>query len=299
LASDVIQLVFDGLTSGSIYALVAVGFAFLFATGRYVNFAHGDWAMFSGMAAASVTGSVGLAVGVLVAPALGAALAVVTYEVFLRRARSRDVLTVALLLLALGLILQWAALRLWGAQPRAIASLAQLHPIRVADAALSGSAAVTIGASVVALGVVFMLLRFTRLGHAATAWADNPEAAALSGIDIHRVVRLSFALAGALAGVAGLMLACLAGLSFQSGLTITIKAFGAAAIGGFHDPARAALGGLILGLVEAIAGTYIGGAYTDVSSLVLVAIFVAVVVPRTTRLVPEASGEVAGDAANL
>lgn len=299
--SSALQLAFDTVTSGSIYALVAVGFAFLFSAGRYVNFACGQWAAFSGMTAAWVASlGFGLAAAGAAAPLAGATIGIVTYQVFLRHARSRDALTVALLLLALGLLLEWLALQLWGPNPVAITSLLTIKPLHVHGALLSGVAQVTFTATVVTLALLVALLKLTRIGQAMTAWADNPEAAALSGIDVHRVVTFAFAVAGALAGLAGFLLVGITGLTYLSGMDITIKAFGAAAIGAFHSAPRAAAGGYLLGFIEAASATYIGGSYTYFSSLVFIVVILIFVVPAYySKHLHAENSEIATDAVHL
>jgi branched-subunit amino acid ABC-type transport system permease component len=275
--STFLQMLFSGLSSGSIYALAAVGFTFLFSTGRYLNFGHGDWAMFSGMAAAAiVTARASIFVGALAAPLTGAVIAMTTYYFLLRRARSRDPLTIALLLLALGLVLEGIAVLAWGSQPIGISILATYPPIRIYGAVITAIVIVILTTTIVVLAAVTVLIRYTRLGRSMVAWAENPEAAALSGINVHRVLLIAFGLAGALAGIAGFLTLALTGLSFQSGILVTTKAFGAAAVGGFTSPQRAVIGGLVIGLVEAAVGTYVGGDLSPVASLLLIFVLVLV-----------------------
>jgi branched-subunit amino acid ABC-type transport system permease component len=289
----------SGLSSGSVYALAAVGFAFLFATGRFMNFAHGDWAMFSGMSAAAVAGA-GTLVSAIIAPVVGAGVAVASYELVLKRSRARDMLTLSLALLGLGLGLQGLALWLWGAEPVGLSSISSLAPVHVGDAVVRGISLVVLIVAVVVLGLVTAFLRLTRTGRAMSAWAENPEAAAISGIPVERVSLVAFALAGALAGIAGFLLLGLTGLSYGSGFAITINAFGACAMGGFQSPARAAAGGVVLGLAEAIAGTYIGGNYTQVVALSLVFVVLIAVARRyKEEQDPELAFDAAADRAHL
>jgi len=270
-----LQLVFTALSSGSIYALAAVGFTFLFATGRYLNFGHGDWAMFSGMSAAALVGArLGIIAGAIAAPVTGALIAFVAYEALLRRSRSRDPLTIALILLAFGLMLQGIALLLWGSQAVGISAFAAYPPLRISGAVITAIVMVIVGVTTITLLGVTALIRLTKLGRSMMAWAENPEGAALCGIDVHRVLVVSFVLAGALAGIAGFLTLSLTGLSFQSGLLVTTKAFGAAAVGGFTSPTRAVLGGLLIGLVESSVGTYIGGDFGPVASLLVIFLLV-------------------------
>jgi branched-chain amino acid transport system permease protein len=277
--TDLLNTVVAGLSSGSIYALVGIGFAFLFATGRYMNFAHGDWAMFGGMTAAAAGGA-GVAVAALVAPITAAVVAAASYVLVLRRSRSRDVLTLSLILLGLGSILQGIALWRWGPTPVGLSSLSTLGAWNVGGVVIKEISAIVVGCAAVALLLVTLFLRGTRTGRAMSAWSENPEAAALAGIPVHRVSLIAFALAGLLAGVAGFLLLALTGVGYQSGLLITINAFGACAIGGFTSPVRAAGGGIVLGLIEGATATYVGGNYSQAVTFAVVFVIVFFVARR-------------------
>jgi branched-chain amino acid transport system permease protein len=272
--TEFLQAIFSGASTGAIYALLAMGFAFLYAVGRYPNFAQGDWALFSGMAAAAALGhGWPLALVAVVAPVTGAALAVVTQFV-LRLSRSGDVLTAALILLALGLVIEGAAQRIWGTNPQFIPSFVALRPIRASGAVLTMLGVITI---VVTVGVVLALtafLRFTRTGRVLGAWSENAEAAALAGINVKVVLIFAFAVSGALAGVAGFFFTAQNGSDYLAGLPLTLKAFGAAALGGLRRPLYAVGGGFALGWIESFFQTYGNGADAQLASLLFLMVAV-------------------------
>jgi branched-chain amino acid transport system permease protein len=297
--ANILESVFVGLSLGGVYALVAIGFSFLFGTGRYLNFAHGDWAMFGGMWSAAVVGSLGIWFGALLAPVAGVAIGGLNYFFLIRLSRSRDVLSLSFLLLAGGLVLEGLALVLWGADSVGVGAVALLQPIRVGGAVITQISLVVLGVSVLALVCLAATLNLTRIGRAMTAWAENPEAAALCGIDVHRVTLLAFALAGFLAGVAGFLILLETGLNFQVGLLLTIKGFGACALGGFKSPFRAVAGAVVLGMIEAFSATYIGGDNSQTATLLVVFVLLVVVARRYRADSHGADAEVTSDAVNL
>lgn len=268
-----------GLSNGSVYALVGIGFAFLFSTGRYMNFAHGDWAMFGGMTAAAASGA-GVVTAAILSPLVAAGIGVASYQLVLRRSRSRDVLTLSLILLGLGTVLQGVALWVWGPEPVGISKLSALSAWRFHGVVIKQVSVIVIACAVACMVLVALFLKGTRTGRAMTAWSENAEAAALSGIPVHRVSSIPFGLSGLLAGVAGFLLLALTGLSYQSGLVVTINAFGACAIGGFSSPIRAAFGGLLLGVIESATATYLGGNYSQSVTFAIVFLIVFLVARR-------------------
>lgn len=276
---EFLQAVFSGLSTGAIYALLGVGFAFLFSIGRYLNFAHGYWAGMSGMVAGAVlTAGAGTIVAVIVAPLVGATIAVIVC-LMLRFARSADLLTVALILLAVGLAIEGLCLVLWSTNPVNINSFITWSPISVDGAVLTAIDLIAILAALVLLAIITCFTRFTRTGRTLDAWSENPVAAALAGINVPRVVLVTFAVSGALAGVAGFLYTAINGTDYETGLTLTLDAFGAAALGGLGRPGLAAVGGFGLGLIYTFCESYLNGTDAQLVSLGLVIVIVTVIAP--------------------
>lgn len=269
-----LQAVFSGLSTGASYALLGVGFAFLFNVGRYLNFSHGYWAGMSGMVSGAVlTTGVGVIVAAIVAPLAGAAIAVIVC-LLVRFARSSDLLTVALILLAVGLAIEGICLALWGTDPVFINSFSSWSAIHVDHAVLTALNLISIVVTLVLLAAITAFVKLTRTGQMLGAWSENPIAAALAGINVQRVLLATFAISGLLAGVAGFLYTAINGTDYQTGLNLTLDAFGAAALGGLGRPGLAAVGGFGLGLVQAFCESYLSATAAQLVSLSLVIVVV-------------------------
>jgi branched-chain amino acid transport system permease protein len=301
-----VEALLSGIASGSIYALVALGFSFIFASTRVVNFAQGDWAMMAGMVGATVAaGPLGVVGAAIAAPISGALIGAVVAGVFVRWSRSRDAISVSLILLGMSFVLQGCALAFWGVDPLGIPALAAQSPIYLGRALIPRITVLIIFVALVLLGAISAFLQWTSLGRAMVATADNPEAAALVGIDVRRLIIVSYLLSGVLAGIAGFLITPVTGMTYLSGLPLTLKAFAAAALGGLRTPAAAVVGGLSLGCIEALAATYFGGQalgqLTGVLGALIALLFIAPWVMRamSARYADVVSLDLADDSAPL
>ena len=303
-----LQTLASGLTLGSVYALIALGFTFIFASTHVVNFAQGDWAMIVGMIAATVVASsLGIFWAAVIAPIAGAAIGFLAYRIFFGFARSMDTMTISLVLLGASLFLEGFAVLIWGPDPRGISQLATLPPIKLAGAVLPLTSVIVLTATVALLLIVVFFLTLTKAGRATIAVAQNREAAALCGIDVTRVIMISFVLSGIFAGIAGGLITPITSMYYQGGVTLTFKGFAAAAIGGLRNTTGAVVGGFALGLMEAFAASYIGrGTAGQEIGLVLPLMVLIAIGPRLqasgTRSEEAAetfTADVAADAANL
>jgi branched-chain amino acid transport system permease protein len=191
-----------------------------------------------------------------------------------RLARSADVLTVALVLLALALVLQGVELWIWGTDPLFITSFVALPPIRFHGAVMTRLDLITILSTIGVIAVLMAFLRLTRTGRVLGAWSENAEAAALAGINVKVVLAVAFAIAGALAGVAGFFYTAQNGMDYMTGLPLTLKAFGAAALGGMRRPSYAVVGGFGLGWIESFFQAYGNGSKAELASLLFVLVAV-------------------------
>jgi branched-chain amino acid transport system permease protein len=284
--ADFLQAIFSGLTIGSVYALIGVGFVFVFSSTRVVNFAQGDWAMAAGMAAATISGALtasrlALPAAAVLAIAVGGGLGFAAFRFFLGWSRSFDVVTVSLILLGMSLILQGVAVWIWGTDPLGIPSLATLPPVRFGGAVITQLSLMITLITFGLLVLVALFFEFTRSGQSMIAVAANAEAAALCGINVRRVILVSYVLSGVLAGLGGFLVTPVTSMNYLGGLPLTLKAFAAAAVGGLRRPTGAVIGGFALGLLEALAATYVhGGGIGPVASLGAALLLLLIVAPR-------------------
>ena len=305
-----IQQLLNGLLSGSLYALVALGYTMVYGILRIINFAHGDVLMIGALVGLSVIRVLQAAwpdmppvllllTAAMIAMAFCAVLAVVIERVAYRRLRNAPRLAPLISGIGVSLLLQTVAMLVWTRNPQMFPQLLPLEPIEVLAgdathaAVTNATALTTIGVALSLMLGLLLLLERTRFGRAMRAVAENPQVASLMGINPNRIIVMTFAIGGALAALAGIMMASNYGSAhFYMGFLPGIKAFTAAVLGGIGNLKGAMLGGLLLGLIEALGTGYLGAAtngvfgsnYQDVFAFI---VLIAVLVLRPQGLLGE------------
>jgi branched-chain amino acid transport system permease protein len=275
-AASLIHVVVSGLATGSIYALMALALVIIYNATRTLNFAQGEMLMISTFIGWTAQRTLGwpLAAGLLVAVVAAAVMGWVIERLLIRRAVAATHWDVLIITLGVSLILRSLAGLVWthdefpfpsffGTRPVA------LGPVRVAPVSLG-----IIGGSLALMAALAVLFRWTRLGRAMRAVAQNQRAARLMGISVERVYATSWMLAAVVGAVAGVLVAPVVFLSSKMGL-IVINGFTAAVLGGFGSMPGAVAGGMLLGVIENLAPLYLpSGIRYSVPFLVLIAILV-------------------------
>lgn len=305
-----IQQLLNGLLSGSLYALVALGYTMVYGILRIINFAHGDVLMIGALVGLSVIRVLQAAwpdmppvllllTAAMIAMAFCAVLAVVIERVAYRRLRNAPRLAPLISGIGVSLLLQTVAMLVWTRNPQMFPQLLPLEPIEVLAgdathaAVTNATALTTIGVALSLMLGLLLLVERTRFGRAMRAVAENPQVASLMGINPNRIIVMTFAIGGALAALAGIMMASNYGSAhFYMGFLPGIKAFTAAVLGGIGNLKGAMLGGLLLGLIEALGTGYLGAAtngvfgsnYQDVFAFI---VLIAVLVFRPSGLLGE------------
>lgn len=258
------QYVLSGLSSGCVFALVALGFVLIANVTRVYNFAQGDYVMVGGMIMVA-THKAGwpTTLGVLASVATVAGVALVQERTTVAPIRERvGILGLVVASLGFGVMLRGAALLIWGKDPLSIPSFDQ-GTFTLLGAHLDNQTKFIWGTTIVALVAVTALFRWTIIGKAMRACASNMVAARLHGIRAERMSMVAFVLGGALTGLVGAMVVPLSGVEWDSGITVGLVGFIAAAIANFEHPGRAVLAGLSLGVVETIAAGEISSDYRE------------------------------------
>jgi branched-chain amino acid transport system permease protein len=268
---DLIQFIFAGLTGGAIYALVALGFGVVHNTMGIVNFTQVDFVSLGGMILYSALAGAGLpmAPALLTAVAGVTLVAVLVEELGVRPSRSQSHLVLIFLTIGLSIILRGAMALIWGKDRMAVPSLSGEAPVHLAGATILPQTLWILALTALAIVGLVLFFRKTSLGLAMRGVAANPEAAAVVGLKVWRVKAMSFALAGALGGLAGCLVTPITTLSYDVGVLLGLKGFAAAILGGFGSFPGAILGGLILGLLESLGAAYISSAYKDVIAFIV------------------------------
>ena len=276
----VVQQFVNGLSIGAIYALVAVGLTLIFGIMDVINFAHGEFVMLGAYAGFWILALTGLPypVALVLAIVTVAAAAVVIERAVFRPLYDRSMLAIVMVAFGLLLFLQNAALMAWGGIPKAIADPFGNATLRVAGFYMSYLRIFAMALTFVLFGGMWVVLVRTKVGKAMRATAQNPEAAVIRGIDTDRVYMTTFAISGALAAAAGVVYGTLFSVSPAMGLLPLLKAFAAIVIGGLGSVTGALLGGLLIGVVEAMgAGLLPGGSgYRDAFAFVLLIVVLLV-----------------------
>lgn len=269
--NDFAQFVFSGLTSGAIYSLIALGFGVVHNTMGIVNFTQVDFVSLGGMMLFSALFSAGLSMPLsLVAAILGVTLIALLVEfIGLRPSRSQSHLVLIFLTIGLSIILRGSMKLIWGKNRMAVPPLSGEDPIKLFGATLLPQALWILILTSLAIVVLVLFFRKTPMGLAMRGVAANPTAAAVVGLRIGRVKAMSFALAGALGGLAGVLITPITTLSYDVGVLLGLKGFAAAILGGFGSFPGAILGGLLLGLLESLGAGYVSSAYKDVIAFVI------------------------------
>ncbi len=258
----------NGISLGSIYAVIALGYTMVYGIARMLNFAHGDVIMVGGYVAFVMMTSLGLpalaaiCAAVVVCTLLGVAIERVAYKPL------REAPSLAVLITAIGMsyLLQNLALLIWGSAPKSFTSVVSIEPLRLFGGQLvvTGETLVTIVTSAVIMVALTLFVNKTKVGHAMQAGSEDKGAAQLMGINVNATISLTFAIGSALAAVAGVLL-CSAypTLMPTTGAMPGIKAFVAAVFGGIGSIPGAMLGGVLLGIIESLSKAYISSQMAD------------------------------------
>ncbi len=268
---DLLQFVFAGITSGAVYALIALGFCVVHNTIGIVNFVQVDFVSLGGMFMFSGLFWVGLPMVVALPGAVAAVtvVGVVVERIGIRPSRSQHHLVLIFLTIGISIILRGVMKLVWGKNRMAVPPLFDDTPLRVAGATILPQAVAILVITALAIGLLLLFFHGTRLGLAMRAVASNQAAAEVVGIPVGRVKAASFALAGGLGGLAGVLVTPITTLSYDVGVLLGLKGFAAAILGGFGSFPGAVLGGVILGLLESLSAGYWSSAYKDVAAFVV------------------------------
>lgn len=273
-----IQQLMNGLVLGSIYALIALGYTMVYGILGIINFAHGEVLMVGALTALSTIGGlkalmpgmpdwVTLVVATLVGMAVCGALSYSIERIAYRPLRNAPRLAPLITAIGVSIILQTLAMIIWSRNPLIFPELLPSDPIDVFNtgATITGKEIVIIIMAFVVMVGLLLLVNRTKLGRAMRATAENPKVAGLMGVNPNFVISATFVIGGALAAVAGVMMATNYGNAhFYMGFIPGLKAFTAAVLGGIGNLKGAMVGGILLGLIEALGAGYIGDLTNDI-----------------------------------
>ena len=287
--TDLLQLLLSALSLGSTYALVALGFVLVLNATNAVNFAQGELVVAGGFLAVALSPMVDLP-GIVLLPAvmLGAGLiGIVLSLVAFLPLRRRPPTAVFISTIAFGIIVQNAVLALSGPEPATASPLLASGGARIGDTAIGWQSLAMIATAAALVGLLHLLLERTQFGRRLRATAQDPEIARALGIPVVPLILVAFALAGALAGAAGLLVANQFFLAPADGANYMLKAYIAVVIGGWGRTWGAVLGALLIAVFESFAAAAVGHLAAEA---LLYLVLLAVLLFRPSGILGEAAG---------
>lgn len=282
-----ISYLINGISLGSVYAIIALGYTMVYGIAKMLNFAHGDvimvgaFTVFTIVSTLNLPPALGLVIAVIVCTVFGITIERVAYKP-LRNAAS----PLAVLITAIGVsyLLQNLALIIFGANTKSFTSIVTISPLKLADGnmVISGETIVTIVVGIVVMILLTLFINKTKAGQAMLAVSEDKGAASLMGINVNKTIALTFAIGSALAAVAGVLL-CSAypSLTPYTGAMPGIKAFVAAVFGGIGSVPGAMIGGILLGIIEILGKAYISSQMADA---IVFAVLIIVLLVKPTGI---------------
>lgn len=276
----------SGISLGSVYALIALGYTMVYGIAKMLNFAHGDVIMVGSYVVFVATSSAGLPVpvaillSIVLCTILGMAIEGIAY----RPLRGAPSLAVLITAIGVSYFLQNAVQLIYGSNTKSFKSVVPLEPISFARGALviSGETIVTIAACIIIMIVLNTFVNKTKTGHAMLAVSEDRQAAQLMGINVNKTISITFAIGSGLAAVAGMLL-CSAypSLTPTTGAMPGIKAFTAAVFGGIGSIPGAMIGGILLGIIEILSKAYIS---TQLADAIVFSVLILVLLVKPTGI---------------
>jgi len=271
LSGQLFQYLITGITVGSVYAMVAVGFNIIYNVTEIINFAQGEFVMLGGLIMVFFHVAMGLPL-IIAFPAtviLVTLVGILLDRLAIRPIRRPSVLTLIIATIAASILIKGAAMLIWGKDPYDLPAFSGRDPITLFGAVIQPQYLWVIGFLIII--VIFLSVFFDRtiIGKAMSACADNPNAASLVGINVNQMILLSFALSAAIGAVAGITLTPISLMEYDRGAMLAVKGFGAAILGGLGSFPGAILGGLIMGTIESFGAGLISSGYKDAFALIV------------------------------
>lgn len=276
-----LQWIFSGITVGSIYALLGMGFAVIYSSTHVINFAQGELCMLGGMFlySFSVSGALPLWAGFILSILLVTAIGASLERVVIRTLKDREAVSVIVATIGLSIFLRAIAKWAWGTDPVPVTAFSGEKPIIIFKASVLPQTFWVVGLAATALLLIYLFLYRTSIGKGIRAVAMNKEAAALAGVSSSISSLIGWSIAAALGAAAGMVIAPINFMAYNSGVMLGLKGFTAAVIGGLDSISGAVVGGLSLGILEMITAGVFPSGYKDALAFVLL-ILVLLVRPQ-------------------
>jgi branched-chain amino acid transport system permease protein len=270
--TDLVQLLVAGLSIGAIYAMVAIGFVLLWQTSNTINFAQGEFVVLPAFTMVLFRGVFHLPfVAALLATVLVSTLllGLLVKKAVVERLLTRGVLPLVIATIGLSLLIRYSLQHFWTPLALPFPPLFSREPIRLGTIVLQREELMNVLFAGLVIGALQLFITRTKLGWAMQAVAQNRTLAKVLGIEVSRLVTVTFVLNAALTAVAAVLIAPVYLVKYDIGIGLGLKAFYAAIIGGFNQIRGALLGGLLVGVVETLSAAYVSSQFRDAFALMI------------------------------
>ena len=269
--AEFLQFLFTGITIGATYALVALGFSLIYNASHVINFAQGEFLMLGGMSTVFLVGlGIPLPVAALLAIAGVTCVGLALEKFAVEPAKDAEVVPLIIITIGASIFLRGLAQVLWGKEFHALAPFSGEESIEIGGAMVQPQSLWVLAVTLVIVVVLQIFFTRTRLGKSILGTAYNRLAAQLVGIDTKFVLLISFGLSAMLRAIAGIIIAPITFTAYDVGIMLGLKGFVAAVLGGMGNSTGAIIGGLVLGVAEAMTAGYISSEYKDAVPFILI-----------------------------
>lgn len=269
---EVLQALFSGLSSGAMYALMAVGISLIYSSTRIINFAQGEFVMLGGMVMATLYGDMrvplylSFPLTVVIVTIIGLTLKMVVY----RENKHIPLVTILIITIGLSTAISGIAMQVWDKNFHRYPAFSGQDPIIIAGASILPQSLWVILTTVVLLAFLAVFLNRSIYGKAMRACAIDSLAASIMGINVNKMVLFSFMLSSAFGAVAGILITPITMMEYSGGMRMALKGFSAALFGGMGSIAGAVLGGFIIGVLESFSAMFLSSGYKDLITFIVI-----------------------------
>lgn len=281
---NLIEQLINGLRTGSIYALIALGYTMVYGIAKMINFAHGDIIMVGAYTLYVAVSLFNLPIwaAIIITVTVCSFLGIIVEKVAYKPLRKAPALAVLITAIGVSYLLQSLSLIIFNATPIPFKSVIPNPNIKIEAVTISGISLITLIVTAISMAILSYFINKTKMGSAMRAVSEDKDAAGLMGIDVNKTISLTFAIGSALAAVAGILyMAQYETLKPTMGALPGIKAFVAAVLGGIGSIPGAMLGGILLGIIESLSKAYIS---TELADAIVFGVLVIVLLAKPTGL---------------
>lgn len=279
-----ISYLINGISLGSVYAIIALGYTMVYGIAKMLNFAHGDIIMVGAYTLSVVMTNLGMppAVAILASIIMCSILGVVTERIAYKPLRNASPLTVLITAIGVSYFLESMALLIFGSNQRKVETAITMDSVKLGPLELTGASIITLGVTIVIMVGLTLFINKTKIGKAMRAVSEDKGAAQLMGINVNKTISITFAIGSALAAVAGILFVSSYGfVGPYTGALPGIKAFVAAVLGGIGSIPGAMLGGMLLGIIESLSKAYIS---TNLADAIVFGVLILVLLVKPSGL---------------